>query len=211
MACLNFYLVNDIQVLIRNLIHIVLVSILNPSNMESLQKAANTSPSACRQNFAPFQGSGKNPSPKIDIGKLESVIVDLVKKALSDPGSWPGGLPPTPAFSIGPSTPPLDAVELEKRLVQAADTGSQSHCTDIEDVPSPGISQNSPAVVNNVMQGGQPALSDAADATKSSARQEQSKPGADAEGTSAAKARGSVLGFKKVMEMYEPEASTCHS
>lgn len=84
----------------------------------------------------------------------------------------------------------------------------------VPDVPSLGISQSSPAVDNNVIQGGQSALSDAADATKSSARQEQSKSGADAEdnkGTSAAKVRGSVLGFKKVMEMYEPEASTYHS
>ncbi|KAL4780120.1 hypothetical protein BJX76DRAFT_361128 [Aspergillus varians] len=85
------------------------------------------------------QGLEKKPLPTIVVGELERVVDNLVKKALSNLATWPGGLPATPAFPFGPSTPPLDGDELEKRLVQAADTASQCVCTDIEDTPSPDI------------------------------------------------------------------------
>lgn len=68
------------------------------------------------------------------VGDLEPVVADLVKKALSNPATWPGGLPVTPVSSFGPSTRPLDADELEKQLVKAI-AGSQAACTDIEDAP----------------------------------------------------------------------------
>jgi hypothetical protein len=70
--------------------------------------------------------------PTIIAGELESVVTDLVKKALSNPATWPGGLPTTPVCAFGRSTPPLDTDELEKQLVDVAETSCQSDCTDFD-------------------------------------------------------------------------------
>lgn len=87
----------------------------------------NASPSVPQ---AVDRGLEKKPLPTLVAGELELVVADLVKKALSNPATWPGGLPSTPAFAFGPSTPPLDVDELEKQLVDAAEIRRQSECTD---------------------------------------------------------------------------------
>jgi hypothetical protein len=79
------------------------------------------------------RGLERNPLPSLVAGELEQVVTALVKKALSDQATWPGGLPITPVCAFGPSTPPLDVDELEKQLVDAAETRRQSDCTDFED------------------------------------------------------------------------------
>lgn len=82
-------------------------------------------------------GPGRKPLPSI--GELKPVIVDLIREVLSNLATWPGGLPSTPAFAFGPSTPPLNTDELEERLVKATDPAGQCNCTNIEDAPPPGI------------------------------------------------------------------------
>lgn len=62
------------------------------------------------------------------------------------------GLPATPASSFGLSTPPLDADELEKQLVSAAETRSQSGCTDIENGSSKGITESCEATFKKVLE-----------------------------------------------------------
>ncbi|RAK94951.1 P-loop containing nucleoside triphosphate hydrolase protein [Aspergillus ibericus CBS 121593] len=59
----------------------------------------------------------------IIVGELEPVVAKLVKQALSNPAIWPGELPTTPVCSSGPSTPPLDADELQKQLVKITRDG----------------------------------------------------------------------------------------
>jgi hypothetical protein len=96
------------------------------------------------------QGLEKKPLPAIVPGELEPVVADLVKKALSNPATWPGGLPTTPVCFFGPSTPPLDAGELEKQLVDAAETRGQS--TDIDDGSSPGTNEPREATFKKVLE-----------------------------------------------------------
>ncbi|CEL09515.1 hypothetical protein ASPCAL12650 [Aspergillus calidoustus] len=96
----------------------------------------NASPSVSQ---AVEQGLEKKPLPAIVAGELEPVVDNLVKKVLSDPAPWLGRLPATPVCPFGPSTPPLDADELEKQLVDVAETRCQSDCTDIDDDTSPRI------------------------------------------------------------------------
>jgi hypothetical protein len=79
------------------------------------------------------RGLERNPLPSLVARELERVVTALVKKALSNQATWPGGLPITPVCAFGPSTPPLDVDELEKQLVDAAETRRQSDCTDFED------------------------------------------------------------------------------
>ena len=105
----------------------------------------NASPSVPQ---AVDRGLEKKPLPTLVAGELEPVVADLVKKALSNPAIWPAGLPATPVCSFGPSTPPLDADELKKQLVDAADTRGRSDCTDFED--SLGISNAQEIKLENV-------------------------------------------------------------
>lgn len=104
--------------------------------MVAAHKDITTSPSRAK---VIDNGPGRKPLPSI--GELKPVIVDLIREVLSNPATWPGGLPSTPAFAFGPSTPPLDADALEERLVEAADPAGQCNCTDIEDAPPPGITE----------------------------------------------------------------------
>ncbi|KAL2809928.1 hypothetical protein BDW59DRAFT_168195 [Aspergillus cavernicola] len=97
-------------------------------------------------------GFEKKPLPTIVVRELERVLDNLMKKALSNLATWPGGLPATPVCSFGPSTPPLDVDELEKQLVDAAETRSQSDCTDIDDGPSPGITEPCEARFKKVLE-----------------------------------------------------------
>lgn len=90
----------------------------------------NASPSVPQ---AVDRGLEKKPLPTLVAGEVEPVVADLVKKALSNPATWPGGLPTTPVCAFGPSMLPLDVDELEKQLVDAAKTRCQSDCTDFED------------------------------------------------------------------------------
>lgn len=98
------------------------------------------------------QADGRKPSPNIVLSGLEQVVADLVKKALSNQATWLGGLPATPNFPFGPSTPPLDADELGNQLIKATDTGSEADCTDIEDGPSPGITEAREAKFKKVLE-----------------------------------------------------------
>ncbi|KAL4759751.1 ATP-binding protein [Aspergillus foveolatus] len=115
--------------------------------MVTTHQDANASPSGAQ---AGEQGLEKKSLPTISAGELESVVASLVKKALSNPATWPGGLPTTPVCSFGPSTPPLDADELEKQLLGAAETRGQS--TDIDDGPSPGINEPCKARFKRVLE-----------------------------------------------------------
>jgi hypothetical protein len=117
------------------------------ANMVATHQDVNASPLAPQ---AVEQGLEKKPLPAIVAGELEQVVAGLVRKALSNPATWPGGLPTTPACSFGPSTPPLDADELEKQLLGAAETRSQS--TDIDDGPSPGINEPCKARFKRVLE-----------------------------------------------------------
>ncbi|KAL2783988.1 P-loop containing nucleoside triphosphate hydrolase protein [Aspergillus keveii] len=83
------------------------------------------------------QSLDKGPLRTIVFGELEPVVADLVKKVLSHPTTWPGGLPTTPVCSFGPSTPPLDVDELRKQLVDTAETRGRS----ADDCPSPRINE----------------------------------------------------------------------
>ncbi|THC87944.1 hypothetical protein EYZ11_012610 [Aspergillus tanneri] len=69
---------------------------------------------------------GSKPFPNTVIANLEPIVTDLVKRALSNPATWPGGQPATPVCSLAPCTPPLDTDELEKQLIYAAGTRGQS-------------------------------------------------------------------------------------
>ncbi|KAL2812908.1 P-loop containing nucleoside triphosphate hydrolase protein [Aspergillus cavernicola] len=82
------------------------------------------------------RGLERKPLPTLVAGELEPVVTELVKQALSNPATWPGGLPTTPVCAFRLSTPPLDTDELEKQLVDIAETSCQSDCTDFD---SPGI------------------------------------------------------------------------
>ena len=174
---------DDLKQLFANVIR----QVLSETHAEVTSSSGNSqSPNASRRlkGLEVFQATDpskqKSQVTALDIPELEPVIVDLVEETLSNPASWPRGPPPSPALSF-------DADELEKRLVEASDTRSQSDCTEIENPPSPGIYECLPAV----------------DKAEIDAE--------DDERTSTAKVRGSVLGFKKVMEMFELEVSTCHS
>jgi hypothetical protein len=78
------------------------------SNMVANHQDLNASPSDPQ---AVERGVEKKPWPTIGVQELEPVVADLVKKALSNPATWPGGLPTTPVYAFGPSTPPLDTDE----------------------------------------------------------------------------------------------------
>jgi hypothetical protein len=78
------------------------------------------------------RGLERKPLPTLVAGELESVVTELVKQALSNPATWPGGQPTTPVCAFGPSTPPLDTHELEKQLIDIAETSCQSDCTDFD-------------------------------------------------------------------------------
>jgi hypothetical protein len=75
------------------------------------------------------RGLEKNHFSTIAFGELEPVVTELVKQALSNPATWPGGLPTTPVCAFGPSTPPLDTDELEKQLADVAETSCRSDST----------------------------------------------------------------------------------
>ncbi|KAL5041615.1 hypothetical protein BDW71DRAFT_211951 [Aspergillus fruticulosus] len=116
--------------------------------MVATHQEVNASPSVSQ---AVGQSLERKPLPTIFAGELEPVVADLVKKALSNPATWLGGLPTTPLCSFGPSTPPLDADELEKQLVDAAETRSQFDSTE-SNGPSPGITDPCEARFKKVLE-----------------------------------------------------------
>lgn len=93
----------------------------------------------------------KSLRPSIVLSNLVPVVAYFVKEALSNPATWPGGQSATPVI-FSPCTPPLDADELEKEFVHAAETTNQSDYTDIDHGPSPGITEPCEARFKKVLE-----------------------------------------------------------
>jgi hypothetical protein len=104
--------------------------------MAAACQSSNVSPSAAE---TVKHGHEKESLSSAMVCKIESFVTDLVRKALTDPTTWPGGQSVTPVI-FGPCTPPFDADEIEKRLAKAFDTESQTDCTHSKD--SIGVSED---------------------------------------------------------------------